>query len=390
MIRFVVPTALLALLTAGIAAAQSRPAQEAAALVLARQEAAEAARRSAALERDAARATDEAKRARAQADAVAARIEAAEAEITVAETRLRIVEARRAEQRARLAERQAPVVRLTAALQTMARRPSALALIQPGSLDDVVHVRSLLATTLPAVRARTASIRQEIARSEALRVQAVAAAASLTRGREELRRRRAELAGIEARQRRRSETLIETALTESDRALAFGEEAREISTRMSSRQSQTRLQRFLQSFPGPVLRPLPVDPAQPDAGQRLADYRLPVQGRLITGTGEISDAGVHARGLVFEVDSATPVHAPAPGRVAYAGRFRGYGEIVIVDHGGGWTSVVTNLTRREVEAGAQVGAGALLGRTGSGASRVAVELRHGGKPVAITEQLHGS
>jgi hypothetical protein len=35
----------------------------------------------------------------------------------------------------------------------MARRPPALALVQPGSIDEVVHVRSLLASTLPVIRA---------------------------------------------------------------------------------------------------------------------------------------------------------------------------------------------------------------------------------------------
>jgi hypothetical protein len=76
--------------------------------------------------------------------------------------RIRIIEGLRAQQRARLAERQEPVVRLTAALQTMARRPPALAMVQPGSIDDVVHVRSVLASTLPIIRARTPSLREEV------------------------------------------------------------------------------------------------------------------------------------------------------------------------------------------------------------------------------------
>ena len=35
--------------------------------------------------------------------------------------------------------------------------------------------------------------------------------------------------------------------------------------------------------------------------------------------------------------------APAAGRIAYAGPFRGYGTIVIIDHGGGWTSLISGL-----------------------------------------------
>ena len=50
--------------------------------------------------------------------------------ISAAETRVRLIDRLRAAQRARLAERQGPIIRLTAALQTMARRPTALALVE--------------------------------------------------------------------------------------------------------------------------------------------------------------------------------------------------------------------------------------------------------------------
>ncbi|HEX8400636.1 MAG TPA: peptidoglycan DD-metalloendopeptidase family protein [Allosphingosinicella sp.] len=385
---FLLACVLTGVLATGLATAQPRATEDAAALILARREAEEATRRSAGLEQQAARATSEAARASAQAEAVAARIQAAEAEITAAEVRIRIIEERRADGRARLAERQAPIVRLTAALQTMARRPPALALVQPGSMDDVVHVRSLLATTLPLIRARTAAIREEIGRGEALRRQAETAVASLVRGQQELRRQRTQLARLEAAQRQRSVGLIETALTESDRALAFGEEARDISARIGDRQYEARVRRALEALPGPVPRPpRPSSSSEAPGEPRLAGYRLPVEGRLLTGTGELSEAGVHARGLIFEVSPRAEAVSPGAGRVAYAGRFRGYGEIVIVDHGGGWTSLITNLAERAVDVGARVGAGDLLGRAGPGRPRIGVELRLGGKPVPIAPML---
>ncbi len=382
-----IPSVLLSgLLAVGLAAAEPRALSEAASMILAKREAEEATRRSARFGREAERATSEAARARAQAEAVAARIQAAEAGITAAEARIRIIEGRRARQRARLAERQAPLVRLTAALQSQARRPPALALVQPGSVEDLIRTRSLLATTMPVIRARTAEIRSEIARGEQLRSEAAAALAALVQSQEELRRQRAELARLETQQRQRSQSLTETALTESDRALAFGEEARDIGARLGSRQMEARMARMLAGLPGPVLRPVtPAGPARPEPG--LPDYRLPVDGTLLAGTGEISDAGVHARGLTFEAPGASQVVAPSGGRVAYAGRFRGYGEIVIIEHGSGWASLVTNLAKRTVNSGDTVEAGTPLGRTGAGRSRVSVELRLNGRPVPIAPML---
>lgn len=383
MIRLAVPILLSLLLVGGWAAAQNRGGSEADALILAKRQADEATRRSEHLERQAAAATSEAARARADAAAFAARIEVAEADISAAEARIRIIEALRIKQRARLAEKEGPVIRLTAALQTMARRPPALALVQPGSLDDVVHVRSLLASTLPVIRARTADLRAEVKAGNALRRQADRAVASLVAGQEDLRNRRIALARLEQRQRERSQSLRESALFESDRALAFGEEARELAALAGTREFQARLRRNLAQLPGPVLRPGAPAPAAARP-QRRPTYILPVAGRLVTGLGEISDAGVHARGLTFATAANAQVVAPAPGRIAYAGRFRGYGEIVIIDHGNGWTTAITDLTALNVEVGDKVRQGSQVGRAGSGAPLISVELRRNGRPFPIS------
>jgi septal ring factor EnvC (AmiA/AmiB activator) len=380
-----IPAALLA---GGLAFAQTA-GNEAAALALAKREAAEAMERSRLLERQAENATGEAARARARAEGLAARIQAAEADITAAETRIRIVETLRAAQRARLARRQGPVVRLTAALQVMARRPPALALVQPGSLDDVVHVRALLASTLPVVRARTAGLRSEIDAGNRLRRDARAAAASLVAGQEELRKQRSSLASLEATQRRRSRSLAETALLESDRALALGEEARDLGALIGTRAWQAKVRTSLAALPGPTLRP-PLPGERPPGPSRPPLYSLPVAGRLLVGTGEISDAGVHARGLTFETRAYAPVAAPAGGRIAYAGPFRNYRNIVVIDHRGGYTSLITHLGRVDVKAGEMVPRGARLGRAAGGSPEVTVELRREGQPVAITPLIAGS
>ncbi len=378
--RLLIVTGLAAAaLACGLAAAQET-ASEADALRMAKQQAEEATRRSQELERRAQAATSQAEQARAAASALIARIEAAEADITAAEARVAIVDRLRREQRARLAERQGPVVRLTAALQTMARRPPALALVQPGSVHEVVHVRSLLASTLPVIRARTASLREEIAAGNRLREQAETARASLVAGQEELRKQRLALARLEERERARSQSLASSAISEGDRALAFTEEARDLSALMGTRQYQARVRDSLLELPGPILRPgTPAAPA-PSAAPR---YILPLTGRLVTGTGEISEAGVHARGLTFEAPANSAVVAPRAGRIRYAGPFRSYGRILIIDHGGGWTSLITNLASIDVAVGQAVTQGAPLGRTPRRPAEVSVELRRSGEAVPI-------
>lgn len=387
MTRLLLPCALaLAVLAGGWAAAQTGTPAEARALLIAKRDAQAAASRARQLERAAAGAAGEAARARADAAALIAKIAAAETEITAAETRVAIIERLRAGQRARLAARQGPVVRLTAALQTMARRPPALALLQPGSLEELVHLRSLLASTMPVIRARTAAVRAEIEAGNALRRQADVAVAALQRSRATLRAERVALAAFEARQRERSQALAGSATFESDRALALGEQARDLGELVGTLDEQARVRRRLAALPGPLPRPGGAAAATPP---RRSAYILPVEGRLVTGLGEISDSGVHARGLSFRTRAGVPVVAPAAGRVAYAGVFRGYESIVIIDHGRGWLSLITNLDTTSVAAGDSVARGGAIGRAAGGDAPVTVELRRGGRPVSIAALVAG-
>lgn len=382
------PLALLFALTlgvAGIAAAQSI-GDEQKALVEAKRQAALAGARAARFEEQAAEAVKAADKARASESAVASRVKAAEADIAAAQARVAIIERLRAEQRVRLARRQLPIVRLAGALQVMARRPPALALVQPGSLADLIHVRALLASSLPLVRARTADLRTEIARGDQLRASTALAVATLRAGEAKLQAERRELVRLELVNRWQSQRFSDSALVEQDRAMALGEQARDIADLMEEMDVQANVRDRLLRLPSPLVRPaLPFLPA---AGRERAEapasgYRLPVRGRLVTGLGEVSEAGVRARGLTIATDAGARVIAPAAGRVLFAAPFRGYGMIVILDHGDGWTSLVTGLSALAVGVGHQVEAGRPLGRTGD-AARVTVELRRRGQPVDIT------
>ena len=75
------------------------------------------------------------------------------------------------------------------------------------------------------------------------------------------------------------------------------------------------------------------------------------------------------------------VVAPAAGRVAFAGKWRSYGQIVIVEHAGGWTSLVTGMAQLDTRVGATLVAGSPLGLAGVGQPLVTLELRQGGVPV---------
>ena len=67
--------------------------------------------------------------------------------------------------------------------------------------------------------------------------------------------------------------------------------------------------------------------------------------------------------------------------MAFAGPYRGYGRIVIIEHTGGWTSLVTGLARSDVAVGDQLVAGAPLGIAGQARPEITLELRRDGQPI---------
>jgi septal ring factor EnvC (AmiA/AmiB activator) len=363
--------------------------QERAALARSLADAKAAARRSRQLEQQAENATEAADRARREARVLASRVQEAEAEIAAAEARVKIIATLRRAQKARLARRQQPLVRLTAALQSLARRPTVLALVQPGSIDDMVRVRAVLATTLPRVEAETALLRKDIARSADLAAQATRASRLQRDSRRELAVRRAALARQETQSRARSRQLASTSRLEEERALGLGERARDLDALVSDIEASGTLRERLAALDGPVLRPPRPQQSQvvenaplPSPSARPA-YRLPLMGPIVAGFGEVAATGVRSRGLTIAARPGAQLIAPADGRVGFAGSYRGFGQIVIIEHVGGWTSLITGMERTGLKVGERVAQGDPIGRAAENRPRITVELRRNGRPIDI-------
>ncbi|WP_375404663.1 murein hydrolase activator EnvC family protein, partial [uncultured Sphingomonas sp.] len=334
----------------------------------------------------AAAATDAASRAAAQERALAARVVVARAELETARARVAVVDDLLRAQRARLGAAQAPVAGLLAALQSLARRPAVATIAQPGSVADLVHLRAVLGGAVPIIAARTAVVRVELARTQWLGRSAGIAAAALRSGQARLEGERVALARAEASHRAQARSLGRDALSEGDRALALGEQARDLLDRIDEADRAQVTAEALASLPAPIPRPLAPGVASPAAAGGV--YRLPVAGRLATGFDEVSPAGVRSRGLTFVVRPGAAVVAPAGGTVRYTKSYRGYGTVVVIDHGEGWSTTLTGLAVSRVRPGAAIGAGTPVGAAPlSDAPEVAVELRRRGRPVDITALL---
>jgi len=361
---------------------------------LAERNAAEA--RATKLEAAAGRASEAAERTARQAAALAARIQESEAGLTLAEARLSLINGQRQRLAMRLAERQQPVVRLTGALQRFSRRPLALSVMRPGSVKEMVYMRAMLASTVPEVQRRTAALRGEIQQGERLRSQALRTITAQRAEETRLRDRRQELAALETRQRLASLRASGDADREAERALALAEEARDLDTLVERLDTAGTLRGQLAALSGPIMRPprpqdsqvvTDIRPSATVAARAPADYQLPVSGRTLAGFGAPTSSGGLNQGISLVPRGGAQVVAPSAGRVAFAGIYRGYGRIVIIEHRGGWTSLVTGMARVDVQVGEELLSGAPLGVAGAGRTPIMLELRRDGTPVNPLEFL---
>lgn len=371
-------------------------AQERIELRAAEKQSAAAIARSAKLEAEAAAAQDEAEKLKIKSIAIAARIQAAEAEIQAAQTKLTALNRKLADQQRNLARQQKPLMELTALLQQLSRRPPITVLAQPGSLDELVHARAVIEAVMPEVEKKSGIVRRELAILRGILAQQSGVMTSLEAGQSQLAEQRGALNRLEQDGRTRSRQLASGARLEADRAIGLAERARDITALMAALEVDSQKRSLLVQLAGPLPRPAnpgdPVTATPPPAPSDAAPaprqaYRMPVIGRIMTGFGELDESGVRSRGLRMFAASGAQVVAPAAGRVSYAGDYRGYGKILIVDHGSRWISLVAGMIALSAAVGDEVKSGAPIGRAGAAGQAITVELRRGGKPVDIMAMI---
>ncbi len=311
----------------------------------------------------------EAETALAQARAEWRRVEAERAD---AEVRLR--RARDAEVAAQ-ARRAAKLAELRPRLLSRARMGRAgelRLLVEAPSLADLVKRRYLLDRILSRDLLLLGEAKAALAEREVARAERDAEAIRLRELALEVDDRRAQ---AEAKREER-----ETLLGALRGARAFHERA------AAEAAGQARkLAEFVATLPPPR-----AGGAGPGGfGARKGRLPAPARGPITVGFGRVVNPKFNTvtvqNGIDLEAAAGSPVRAVAPGRVVHAGWFKGYGNLVIVDHGEGYHTLVAHLASMQTAMGEEVDAGDVLGTVGDSGSLkgpyLYFEVREKGRPV---------
>jgi septal ring factor EnvC (AmiA/AmiB activator) len=338
------------------------------------------------------------------------RVREAEARAQAADQRLAALVATETALRTSLAARRGTIVEVLASLQRIGRKPPPAVLVRPEDMLQAIRTSMLLGAVLPELRLETQAIvddlstlvrtreamareRDEVAaESERLRLERQRVAALIAA-------RQSQLESSESRQaeeRRKVQTLAREAQT-----------LKELITRMEQEiASASRAAQAARQAPLPSQNPAQAAALQPGALRDMARLQpkvafadtkgtlsLPTSGQIVKTFGAPDGLGGRENGVSVETAKFALVTTPVDGWISYAGPYRSYGQVLIINAGGGYHIVMTGLDRVNVETGqfvlagepvAAMGgspAGALASDAGQGLPVVYIEFRKDGAPI---------
>ena len=110
---------------------------------------------------------------------------------------------------------------------------------------------------------------------------------------------------------------------------------------------------------------------------------FPARGRVTVRFGQTTESGVPARGITIATRPSAQVVSPHEGQVVFAGPFRGYGLLLIIEHGEGYHTLLAGMARIDSNVGQHLLPGEPVGVMGQAESApfLYVELRHNGQPL---------
>jgi septal ring factor EnvC (AmiA/AmiB activator) len=323
---------------------------------------------------------------------------------------------------AALGGQRAQLVRLLATLERIAILPPEALVARPAPPADTIRSAILLSAAVPTVEARSQAIQSEIE--------------SLVELRKDIGRRRVELAAAVDGLKIERDRLDDLAERKGKLAESREEERKALARRNARLASEAKdLRELLERIEASRLRPAPSKPAppaaerpRPERGERTPPAQdrpseraptereaaerpqetappaqvaaappqglrslgaprgqmlMPVRGSVVKSFGQEGTA-VSEKGITIESRPGAQVVAPFDGQVAFSGPFRGYGVILIIDHGDGYHSLLVGLSRIDAVEGQWLAAGepvGLMGQPEGARPALYVELRRHGKPV---------
>jgi len=327
----------------------------------------------------------------------AGRVRDVEANIDATQARLGPLDEREQLFRKSLDERRGAIVEIIAALQRIGRQPPPALMVRPEDALEAVRTAITLGAVVPEMRAEADALAGDLADLLQVRKEIVVQRAKLSGdlavlGREQLRM------SLLIDQRQKTQAIAQQALdAERQRAADLAQQVGSIKDLIakleSSLDSATRNahasdRATTKDATQPELAALS-DPGRLTPAVAFADMRghmrLPVNGTRIREFGGSDGTGGTQKGLSVASRTGAEITAPCDGWVVYAGPFRSYGQLLILNAGGGYHVLLAGMERISVDIGQFVLTGEPVAVMGDGPQASAAVVTGPRQPVLYVE-----
>lgn len=302
-----------------------------------------------------------------------------ETELTLVESELARLESEEAQASQRLAARREKLGGLLAILQRIGHEPPPALIVQPANAADAARSAMLLSAVVPAMRLEAVQLAEELNQLRQLRQAAASKRIALAGAAQALSKEHARTeALLNDKKAMAQKTDLDRSQTEKVVA-GLASEAADLNSLISKLGGLARA-----PGNGEAGFTTMLGAAGSFAG-RKGQLHLPANGVVATRFGE-NRVGKHAAtGLSLKTRGQAQVTSPIDAKVAYAGQFLGYGQVLILVAGDGYHLVLSGLSRIDAAAGQAVLAGEPIGQMGAGSAQSApmltIEFWREGKPV---------
>jgi septal ring factor EnvC (AmiA/AmiB activator) len=328
-----------------------------------------------------------------QLAAVAQSIQAQESLVAASEAELKKLAAERAAILAELGEKQDVLSELLAALQRLEKNPPPALVVEPGDILSALRGAMLLGTLVPDLRTEAEALALKLDQLEQLQAAIGTRRQEVAQEITRLAAQRADLDLLVAQKKGLVSKSSEELEAERKRTLALAQKAKslkqllanlaeerkrqeaEAAARKAAEELERQRQEELQRAPKLAFA---------EAKGKLA---FPAQGQIVRRFGESDGLGRETQGLMIATRAGAQVTTPADGKVEFAGPFRSYGEVVILNPGGGYRVLLAGMDKVTADVGEFLRAGEPVGEMGSGPASVTLfgEVVQDGRPVLYIE-----
>jgi septal ring factor EnvC (AmiA/AmiB activator) len=324
---------------------------------------------------------------------VASRVRAVEGGIADTEARLHVLDTREQQIRSSLDSRRSDVVEVLAALQRAGRRTPPALLVRPEDALQSLRTAMLLGAVVPELRARAQSLAADLGQLVTIRKAIVSERDRLAADRDGLRADQTRLSALIDERQRKQAGIEKDIEAEAARALAFARQVDNLQGLISKMEQDVKSaakaaaaaqQSGNRADPALLKNPNRTNPAIAFASAKGL-FTFPVNGTKIRDFGGSDGAGGSEKGMSLATRPGAQVTTPCDGWVVYAGPFRSYGQLLILNAGGGYHVLIAGMERISVNIGQFVLTGEPVATMGTKSQVASILAANASQPVLYVE-----